>query len=266
MNLIKEPVRWITHNGKHIPIYADENGKEYVIANKKSRIKTFYVKSNLMLMKDFKDNLDIKVDEEVGDLCSNEMLSLTYDVLLDIQKTYGNLDIPEMKLMDTKKTVNKDGTISDDSACIDTNGNLLVNADIFGNTRKEVDETYKYNAEMGSCVKGDARTIIAHEAGHALFTVYVMNNLPIGKDFENDYNNIISYCNGEKYNKDILNNSLLKGLKEVLDNVDSSKISNYATTNYNELIAESFADVYSNGKNAAKESWVVYSYLFGKKA
>ena len=41
----------------------------------------------------------------------------------------------------------------------------------------------------------------------------------------------------------------------------AAKISGYAKTNYAECVAEAFADVYCNGKNAKKESRAVVSEL-----
>ena len=125
-------------------------------------------------------------------------------------------------------------------------GNIGMNKSYFNTARtnKAYDECVneKYHPPRGD--KTGIEAIMAHEAGHKLNYVAGAST---GKG-------------AERLAEKIINDSAKKlGYKNTADM--AKKISGYATENYKEAIAEAFADVYCNGKNAKKESRTVVNEL-----
>ena len=126
-------------------------------------------------------------------------------------------------------------------AYYDSDGNLAINKSYFDS--KKMDAAYDmcvksgYHPDRGN--KSGLEATAAHEMGHRLTDT--------GKGIDATSRDIVQKA--------------AKKLKYKNSANMAAKISGYAKHSYAECVAEAFADVYCNGKNAKKESRAVVSEL-----
>lgn len=168
----------------------------------------------------------------------------TLAVLRQVQQQYGlTADLNDVQLATLDKK--NQGVL----AYYDINGNLAMNESYF--------DTQKMNGVYDSSVqsgfhpsRGDKtgiEAVAAHEMGHRLSDVAAQK---------------LGYGD---WQLDKVSNEIVRRASKATgaSNVSSfrSAISGYATHNNAETVAEAFADVYCNGKNARRESQAVVSEL-----
>ena len=159
------------------------------------------------------------------------------EVMSAVKSVYDDygIDLSDIQLATLK---GKDANVM---AYYDSDGNLAVNKSYFDS--KKMDAAYDrcvqsgFHPDRGN--KSGLEATAAHELGHRLTDT--------GRGID-------------ATSKDIVQKAAKK-LKYKNSANMAAKISGYAKTNYAECVAEAFADVYCNGKNAKKESRAVVSEL-----
>lgn len=163
----------------------------------------------------------------------------TLSVLRDIEKEYG-VTMNDVEIGIFPKGSKVMGYYDPSS------GALGMNASYFD--AKKIDSAYdksvqsKYHPPRGN--KTGMEAVASHEAGHRLTYVAAEKS---GKS-------------PNAFSAKVIEDSATKLRYKNSANM-AKKISGYATENYKEAIAEAFADVYCNGKNAKKESHTVVNTL-----
>jgi len=333
----KEPIAWITRNGKHIPIYekgptdeekqkerqisqnqkeADKlNGKQAQDESKKyddvpevSTPESFepYTKrlqNNSIedIAWDFSKETGVHIDQDVVKSTNPETLCMAMDTIADIKNKY-NCTILTIK--------NATDDMIEDSpnayAWMGQDGCMYFNPKRFGKSHEQLQLDWAHGSstkERGYHPPSPygARTIIAHEMGHAIFNRYIENIMKV-EDIREDFTAWSNHWNAcHKFVTDKFANGEREsyisspGYKKLVDTFDKIKeeirkepyllkrwggdinlslrgladvrygfgdaISEYAGTNYHEMIAEAFVDVYDNGKNASFTSKFLYNKI-----
>ena len=166
----------------------------------------------------------------------------TLQVLKDVEDEYG-------VILEDVQLATLNGASGAVMAYYDSNGNLAVNESYFN--AKTMNDAYDACVQSGfHPSRGDKtglEAVVAHEMGHRLTDAAGINS------------------GGKAWDLDKTSNEIVEAAAKKLNYKNSasmaSKISGYAKESKAECVAEAFADVYCNGKNAKKESRAVVTEL-----
>ena len=246
----------------------------------------------------FQRETNIRVNSKVLTVVPHEKLAEIYDVIADIQSTYEpNISqitlVPEDSpdALDRMADMSSDGTLRLVSQCFSNPEFMQKN----NNANKD-----KYCPHTVYSENDGYKSTIAHEMGHAILFSrmnywYDVQSDPNAYTYYHEaiafldlewprttpgnklYNNLYGAFDGitERLNNDpeIMKmwggansprrpNLSLVGFANPMFSIKGIAISEYAGSNYHELVAESFCDVYCNGyKNASRLSQEVYNTI-----
>ena len=249
---------------------------------------------------DFSKENHIYIDRDVIENTNPRTLCMTMDTVADIKSKYGCTVLSIKNATDDM--LNKSSTAY---AWMGQDGCLWLNPKKFGQSNEQLEydwnEGRQNNRDYHPNSPYGARSIIAHEMGHAVFNRYIQDimnkNENIADDFgawENHWNECQWFV-GDKNNfsRDTYASSLAyKQLVDTFDNLGKEikeepyllkkwggrinlsllgladkrygygdATSEYAGTNYHEMMAEAFVDVYDNGANASFTSKFLFSKI-----
>lgn len=297
--------RWITlDNGVHVPIKKGETEEDVKNRldewNKQNSKKKSY--RDILKEKDiyeataqFIADNHVGVSESVLEEVDDESLVQVYDTLREIKERHKDLNVSKMKLYN-EKTV--DDCDPNAFAGMADDGTLYLNSIYFSQKPNDITELYQESVNdkfHPKCPDGIAG-IITHEVGHMEFFHWMQTTNEKLKGTDKDYNAVYSYLGGYKnemtgneplyvefYKKvkpiqdKIQNNEAIKkawgkkpnlslqGLADPGKGASGVSISRYASYSIFEMMAESFADVFWNGKNAALMSRMLCNEFYKEK-
>ena len=248
---------------------------------------------------DFGKENHINIDRDVIETTNSKTLCMAMDTVADIKSKYGCTVL-------TIKNATEDMLQESPNAYawMGQDGCLWLNPKKFGQSNEKLEHDWNEGRQNNRAYHPNspygARSIIAHEMGHAVFNKYIQNimnkNENITDDFgawENHWNECQWFVgNKNNFNRDVyVSSPAYKQLVNTFDNLGEQireepyllkkwggtinlsligladkrygygdAISEYAGTNYHEMMAEAFVDVYDNGANAS----FVSKFLFNK--
>lgn len=293
--------RWITlDNGVHVPIYegqseadATKNLEEYMKGKQDKKTYKDILKeegSIVSATSAFTNKTGISVDNDVLDEVDDESLAQVYDTIAELKdRSDAAVDVI---LLYNEETV--DDCDPNAFAAMGHDGKLYLNSIYFSQKPSDITELFQESVETRfhpACPDGIAG-IITHEVGHANFFAW-MEGYNRGKGgSDNDYDTAYKWCRNEQiddfkgalfkeiYNKmnnvseKVLNNPQiikeygrkpnvsLQALASRNFGTPSTRISEYASTNIFELLAEAYADVMWNSGSASLLAKELYNEFY----
>ena len=298
--------RWVTINGHHVLIKDGEaqfarkqTESKQIDIHTDTKPMTFEEKEN-RLMEAYKKtgiNFVVKGMNNIPGDTLDMVCSTVEDHLAKYDKEGFILD--EVRIDADKFNENEKETVY---ASMSNTGLLSLNPHFFSKTKAELNASFQEDVESSWHPKGDASSIIIHELGHAKLNMNLLNMTNKNDGDIADWRQLYNYCheaNKLTLPSERITNSSAKYLFEKMQtlehdcNTDKNilkewgashelhyslyfwanpehsyrwGVSKYGSTSVHEMVAEAYADVVVNGKDASFVSKKVYKEFIEKES
>lgn len=168
---------------------------------------------------------------------------MTTDNLYDATKRIDDMMDSYPGYFSTVKEI-EDYSFTSSYAGMRTDGEVLYLNSKYYNDPKLMEAMYSYDVSLGFHPAGTTHNdIITHELGHA-----VSDKIAINNHLQPEYANLLIV--GRAANEIRANSKSYGYTRKPSEKKLRTEISKYATKNYNETVAEAFADYHANKENA----------------